>query len=139
MQGSGHTPIWPEQAIVRHNGRGRRIFSQAFKAWIIEQALQPGMSVASLAMHNQVNANQLRRWVMVHQRRGASATEPSRLLPVTIQAEPAAPVQVVPPPSRTLQATNIEVHYQGAVIHVGPSAHEATLRMVFDLLREQGR
>lgn len=139
MQGSGHTPIWPEQAVVRHNGRGRRIFSQAFKAWIIEQALQPGMSVASLAMHNQVNANQLRRWVMVHQRRGAPAPEPSRLLPVTIQAEPASPVPAVPPPARALQMSNIEVHYQGAVIHVGPSAHEPTLRMLLGLLREQGR
>ena len=139
MQGSGHIPIWPDQAVVRHNGRGRRINSRDFKAWIIEQALRPGMSVASLAMLNQVNANQLRRWVVVHQRRRTPATEPSRLLPVTIQAEPAVPSPALPPPPRSLQPTTFEVHYAGAVIHIGPGADEPTLRMVLGLLREQAR
>lgn len=72
------------------------MFSSAFKAWIIEQALQPGISVASLAMPNQVNANQLRRWVLDYQRRSARAPAPNRLLPVTIQAEAAAITSAAP-------------------------------------------
>jgi transposase-like protein len=125
--------------VVRHNGRGRRIFSETFKAWIIEQALQPGVSVASLAMHNQVNANQLRRWIMVHQRRAAPTPAPSRLLPVTIQAEPTPPASAVLPPGRGLAAAGLEVHCAGAVIHIGPGADASTFRMVLGVLREQAR
>jgi len=35
--------------------------------------MQPGMSMAGLAMRNQVNANQLRRWVTLHRKRGLKA------------------------------------------------------------------
>lgn len=141
MRSSGHTPIWPEEAVIRHNGRGRRIFSPAFKAWIIEQALQPGVSVASLAMHNQVNANQLRRWVLVHQRRVAPAPPPSRLLPVTIEAEsePVATTAPTPPKPLGTVLSGIVVHCAGFNIHVGSDAHEQTLRMVLAVVREQSR
>lgn len=138
MQSSGHTPIWPEQSVVRYNGRGRRIFCQAFKAWIIEQALQPGVSVASLAMHNQVNANQLRRWVLVHQQRNAPVAAPSRMLAVTVQAEPVA--ASAPTPAKPLGAVSgIVVQCAGVNIHIGPDAYEQTLRMVLAALRDQPR
>ena len=55
---------------------------------MVKQALGPGMSTAALAMRNQVKANQLRRWVMLHQSAG-SAPAPM-LLPVTVAA-PTAP------------------------------------------------
>lgn len=139
MQSNGHTPIWPGQAVVRHNGRGRRMFSQAFKAWIIEQALQPGMSVASLAMHNQVNANQLRRWVLVHQQRSAPAAQSSRLLPVTIQVQPVAVTPAAPTKPIDIAPPGIVIHCGGFRVQVGPDAHEPTLRMVLGLLRDQAR
>jgi transposase-like protein len=125
--------------VIRHNGRGRRIFSEAFKAWIIEQALQLGVSVASLAMHNQVNANQLRRWVLVHQRRAAPMPASSRPLPVTIQAEPTSPASPVLPSVRGLPTAGLEVHCGGAVVHVGPGADASTLRMVLGILRGEAR
>jgi len=139
MQSSGHTPVWPEQAVVRHNGRGRRMFSPAFKAWIIEQALQPGMSVASLAMHNQVNANQLRRWVLVHQQRSVPASAPSRLLPVTIQAEPVATTPAAPTKPVSAAHSGIIIHCDEFHVQVGPDVHEPTLRMVLNALRDQAR
>jgi transposase-like protein len=60
--------VWSEQRVERTNARGRHTYCASFKAWIVGQALRPGMSLAGLAMRNQVNANQLRRWVMLHQR-----------------------------------------------------------------------
>ena len=115
------------------------MFSRAFKAWIIEQALQPGMSVASLAMHNQVNANQLRRWVLVHQQRSAPAAQPSRLLPVTIQAEPVAAIPAAPIKPMDAPTLGIAIHCGGFHVQVGPDAHEPTLRMVLNALRDQAR
>ena len=119
------------------------MFSPAFKAWIIEQALQPGMSVASLAMHNQVNANQLRRWVLVHQRRSAPAAQPSRLLPVTIQTEPVAATNAttLTAPTKPVSAAHsgIIIHRDGFHVQVGPDVHEPTLRMVLNALRDQAR
>lgn len=42
---------------------GKRVFSTAFKAWLVAQAGRPGVSVAALAMRHEINANQLRRWM----------------------------------------------------------------------------
>jgi transposase len=90
MQACGHTPIWSGQRTLRTNARGRHTYLPEFKHWIVEQALQPGMSLAGLAMSNQVNASQLRRWVQLHGRRGEAPAAAARLLPVTIAAAPPA-------------------------------------------------
>ena len=68
MEASGHSPIWSGQRVERTNARGRHTYAPAFKRWVVEQAMQPGISLAGLAMSNQVNANQLRRWVQLHGR-----------------------------------------------------------------------
>ncbi len=74
MDDSGHTPVWTGQRVERTNARGRHRYLPAFKAWIVEQALVPGTSLAGLAMRHQVNANQLRRWVTLRQRLGSVLT-----------------------------------------------------------------
>ena len=81
--------MWTDQRAQRMNSRGRHIYCEPFKAWIIEQASKPGMSMAGLAMRNQINANQLRRWVQLHRRLEGGAPMP-RLLPISV-----APEQVV--------------------------------------------
>ena len=89
MEHCGDMPVWSGQRVERTNVRGPHSYCAPFKSWIVEQALQPGRSLAGLAMRNQVNANQLRRWVKLHrqgageppdERRGRSAR--SCLLPM---------------------------------------------------------
>ncbi len=82
MPACGHTPIWSGQRTLRTNARGRHTYVAEFKDWIVEQAQQPDMSLAGLAMGNQVNANQLRRWVQLHGKRGEVPAVAARLLPV---------------------------------------------------------
>lgn len=127
MDGSGHIPVWQGPSVERTNARGRRFFCEEFKAWIVEQAAQPGMSVAGLAMRNGVNANQLRRWVQLHQRRSAVAV---KLLPVTITPE------VAPEPAR--RAPPIEIELPGALVRVPEGADARLLRTVLDALRGRG-
>jgi transposase-like protein len=66
MQACAHTPIWSGERLLRTNARGRHTCLLEFKRRMVEQARQPGMSLAGLAMSSRVNANQLRRWVQLH-------------------------------------------------------------------------
>lgn len=132
MEACGHTPVWEGQRIERTNARGHHTYVPAFKLWMVEQAQRPGMSVAGLALSNQVNANQLRRWISLH---GVPATAavaaPPRatLLPVTVVTAPTS----APPPLAAGAAVEIEVG--GAVVRVHDAAAATTLRMVLACLR----
>lgn len=129
MEVSGHTPVWSAERVERTNARGRHRYVPAFKAWIVEQALVPGMSLAGLAMRNQVNANQLRRWVMLHSR--STAAEPSReMLPVVVStmAQPASVQAAVSP-------MPIELAFSDVTVRVPAGVDAAALRLVIDVLR----
>lgn len=58
----GHVNTIPNEATV-DGRRRRRLHSAEFKANAVASCMQPGMSMASVAMANGVNANLLRRWV----------------------------------------------------------------------------
>ena len=50
--------------IVATSGCGaRRRHAVAFKAQVVAACLEPGVSVAAVALANGLNANRLRRWV----------------------------------------------------------------------------
>jgi len=46
----------------------RKRHSAEFKAEAIKACLQPGVSVAAVALHYRLNANMLRTWVTAHER-----------------------------------------------------------------------
>jgi transposase-like protein len=130
MEPCGHTPVWKGQRVERTNARGRHTYVPEFKRWIVEQAQRPGMSVAGLALSNQVNANQLRRWIQLHGAAGATLSTPrAALLPVTVVTQPAPK----PPPLVPNAAIKIEV--ADAVVRVHDGTTATTLRMVLACLR----
>ncbi|WP_075643383.1 IS66-like element accessory protein TnpA [Paraburkholderia ginsengiterrae] len=45
----------------------RRRHSAEFKAQAIKACMQPGVSIAAVALHYRLNANLLRRWVAAHE------------------------------------------------------------------------
>lgn len=49
--------------IKAPRGRRRRTYSEDFKASVVTACLQPGVSIAGVALANGLNANLLRRWV----------------------------------------------------------------------------
>ena len=68
--------------------RRRRIHSAEFKAHIVAACCQPGVSSASVAMANGINANLVRRWVKeaelgAQMELGAAASEPKTASPAT--------------------------------------------------------
>jgi len=130
MEACGHTPIWSGERVERTNARGRHTYVPAFKRWIIDQAKLPGMSLAGLAMSNQVNANQLRRWVQLHGKLGAGLSAAATLLPVTVAAQ-ASPTLAAP---GTASAA-VEIELAGAIVRVREGVSPAMLRMVLACLR----
>jgi transposase len=96
---------------------GKRRYDPEAKRKLIEACLEPGISLAGLALAHDVNANLLRKWVVKHQRRvsgEADVTAPatSVFVPVIVGArEPtsiggpmATPATAPPHPSSRLQA-----------------------------------
>jgi transposase-like protein len=131
MEDSGHTPEWSGQRGECTNARGRHIYCAAFKTWIVEQALKPGVSMAGLAMRIQVNANQLWRWVGLY--RTGELMLLARLLPVAVEREP---LQCAVAGS---SASAIEIEFGGAVVRVHKDVDAAALRTVVGVLRELHR
>ena len=129
MEACGHIPVWEGQRVERTNARGRHTYVPAFKRWIVEQARRPGMSVAGLALSNQVNANQLRRWVQLQGNAGPGSSPAATLLPVTVvaHAAPAAPARE--------PTVAVEIEVADAIVRVHDGATATTLRMVLACLR----
>ena len=127
MQDSGHTPEWSGPAVERVMSNGKRIFALSFRRWLVEQASQPGASVAGLALRHGINANQLRRWIKV-ERGPECAQQRVALLPVTIGALPAAA------PAATALAGYIEVEVFGARLKLHGMVNAQSLRVVLDTL-----
>jgi transposase-like protein len=109
----------------------RRKHSAEFKAQAIAACLQPGVSIAAVALANQLNANFLRGWVKAHrdQQRAciqanpgidrcseSESARPPTLIPVTLQAADA-------PPSGDIQ---IEIRRQQTVFQIAWPASQAT-------------
>ena len=60
--------------VVRVLGNGKRWFDPVEKERLIDACLEPGVSVAGLALAHGINANQLRKWVKLRQDRKATET-----------------------------------------------------------------
>ena len=129
MEACGHIPVWSGQRVQRTNNRGRHTYCAPFKAWIVEKAMQPGVSVAGLAMNNQVNANQLRRWVKLHGD-GMGGMTASKLLPVMI-----AEHSTLPPTTSCAAGAPVEIEVAGAIVRVRDGVTPATVRVVLEALR----
>ncbi|MEN3291567.1 MAG: transposase [Burkholderiales bacterium] len=50
----------------------RRRHSAEFKQKVIQTCMQPGVSIAAVALHYRLNANLVRRRVAAHEARGAA-------------------------------------------------------------------
>lgn len=90
------------------SGRRRRVHSEEFKASVVRASQQPGVSMASVALANGLNATMLRRWV-VESERGTGALRPSSTAMVP-QAQPAF-VQV-PMTQPTASAANGDIRIE---------------------------
>jgi transposase len=99
--------------VVSVGRDGKRRFDKRDRQRLIEACLQPGVSVAGMALRAGVNANLLHRWICEHEKeyRGTRATQVSgdaaAFVPVIeiARADPQPSLPKLPPPHR--EATRV--------------------------------
>lgn len=133
MQDSGHTSDWEGERVERVTANGKRVFSSAFKAWLVAQAARPGVSVAALAMRHEINANQLRRWMRLEHL--VQPAQTSVVLPVVLTAQHCGLGTSVATPHPAPVCPAIEIEVAGAIVRVHPGTHPVQLQMVLQALR----
>ena len=90
--------------------RRRRKHSDEFKADAVAACMQPGMSMAAVAMAHGVNANLLRRWVQDSERKPPSNAARSKSVSVAAAGSKASFVPMaLPSPPATGQPQDIRI------------------------------
>lgn len=76
--------------LVRgHRRNGRTVYDREAKRELVRRVLQPGVSLAGTALAHGINANLLRRWVVLQTGKASRAARREvSLVPVAVAAEP---------------------------------------------------
>ena len=119
--------------IRGHRKDGRCQYDKAAKRELVRRCLEPGVSLAGLALAHGLNANLLRKWVdildgKVRARRVRALTgPPAALLPVRIEESS---------PTRTAAAADgyVEIVVAGGTIRAHGRIDAESLRTVLDCL-----
>jgi len=127
--------------LIRGQKRnGRCIYDRAAKRELICRCLQPGVSLAGMALAHGLNANLLRKWVVAYAReRGIPTTIRDRrrreavLLPVRSVPEATSPQRTIEVP-RADPEPGIEIVVAGGTIRIQGRIDATQLRIVIDCL-----
>jgi len=117
------------------DARGRRWFADWYRRDVIRRCLEPGASVAAIAMQAGLNANLVRKWIARAKDHEAHdpVTEKVHWLPVSQAHEVAPPT--VSPRSSDVVASSIEIKIGAASILIGPDVSDERLMTVIRALR----
>jgi transposase len=122
----------------------RRQHDRAFKARLVELALQPGASVSAIAMENGINANLLFKWLKDHRRKAeVPDSSDTLLLPVCLAPGDSTNVPVdagsaaaAPSAGQVSRASVIELEIAGARLRLHGAVNEADLLSVLRAVRQ---
>lgn len=115
--------------VRRHKINGRCVYDAAAKRELVARCLQPGVSVAGMALAHGVNANLLRKWITQRDRaRSARGLETlPAMLPVKMRSEPK------PTEAPTTESV-LELVLPGGTIRMRGAISQASLEMLIDCL-----
>jgi transposase len=123
------------------SARRQRVFRRVEeKLRIVKLTLEPGASVAGIALANGVNANQVFRWKRQYERgelKPRGSKRAAALVPVTIAAEPEEPkvVESSLPASALPSAGSVTIEFPGrALLSIEGPADPAVIRAVLESL-----
>jgi transposase len=77
-----HTSRLSRSLIVGHGRDGRCLYDPEAKQELVRICLQPGISVAKVALEHGINANLLRKWIGLYRETGYSDLNSALALPV---------------------------------------------------------
>ena len=112
---------------------GRRQYRPEAKQALIQQCARPGVSIAAVALANGLNANVLRRWILLDQRATAGGVKPTAaLLPVVLRDLPSRTATAKPVAD---EMAAIEIDVNGARIRLSSQATAEQIGAVVSALR----
>jgi transposase len=126
------TPVVPD-LVLRRKRNGRCVYSRAAKRSLVEAALQPGISVARLALDHAVNANLLRKWIRAYEAEhgvAAGGGKVAALLPVVSTEAPVSAGSARTP----MPEPAIEIVVDGVLVRLRGNVDAQQLRTVMDCL-----
>ncbi|HLX01476.1 MAG TPA: transposase [Trinickia sp.] len=109
--------------VVTVGKDGKRRFDRRIKQRLVEACLEPGASVAGLALRHGVNANLLHKWIKLHQQRLAEAStqspavEPAFVPVVRVSSEQA----LVELECRSAMSSSLETTASSPTVRAAPS------------------
>lgn len=118
--------------------RRRRTHSRVFKRRIVRLSVEPGASVARIALEHQLNANLVFKWRRDHLRSLAKPiTREAKLLPVHVDARSAlieaAPIAAAST-AKPARLGAIELDLPGGRVRINGAVDGEALRLVVQLL-----
>ena len=119
-----------QPGVLRVLRNGKRVYAREFEAWLVRQCRVSGTSMLAIAMVHGVNANLVRRWIVLSGTRGLSA--PPTLLPVTLQVSAAAPQAL--PSQRAAAPELIDIDVHGARVRLHGAVDAQRLWVVLNVL-----
>lgn len=116
--------------VVGRKADGRRVYDPAVKRELVRRCLQPGVSVAAIALAHGLNANLLRLWITRSDDSADSASNRAEAVtPVLL------PVQTRPTPAASPQGqSEIEVILPMGSIRIRGEVCNSSLQVVIDCL-----
>jgi transposase len=118
--------------MTSENGKTRRRYGAQFKAMVLAQCDEPGMSVAQVAMSHGINDNVVHRWrQLARQQRAATPS---------VQLSPGQPAGFVPlalpAPDAPQTKTEVRLDIKRGVVTVGIAWPEKALGELGGFVRE---
>ena len=118
--------------VCGHHRNGRTVYDLEAKRELVRRVLQPGVSLAGTALAHGINANLLRRWVVLETGKASrAARREASLLPVAVREEP------IPISTTTVAEGCIEVVLAGGTVRVRGRVELDTLRAVLGCVVER--
>ncbi|MDN3370311.1 transposase [Ralstonia pseudosolanacearum] len=98
--------------VKRVRINGKREFDAESKRRLIEACMQPGASISGMALKAGINANQLHKWIRMHERAVAAALDNAEsaapaFIPVVAVDEIVVPTSAAPEPASMVRAESI--------------------------------
>lgn len=108
--------------LLPETRRRRSHHSPVFKVQVVAACLQPGVSIAAIALANKLNANLVRRWVREHERRQIASIEPcvvgEKNVSTSLLPPPSIVPVEVPSPMVNSEPIRLELRRNGTVLNI---------------------
>ena len=111
--------------MTSESGKTRRLYGAQFKAMVLAQCEEPGMSVAQVAMSHGINDNVVHRWRQLVRRQGTTQSATAGAQPPVSQPASFVPLALpAPDPPEVKAEVRLEIKRGAVTVGLAWPEHE---------------